>query len=185
MWQDWIQIEAFKYPFLSNQQLKNWIYKTENEKEKKKWNDKQKDIKDRKRLKWRDTGAESFWPLRRRSYQRVAMAEWLLCRSTCRRGRCWDLLNRLDRDFLRCLMELTLFYLCAISARALYAKRQSTSVDPAFAKKAPPQPFQCVPGHRWVIDKNVAGQGQCDKWESLPQTLNRLSGVKQARATEY
>lgn len=146
----------------------------------------QTERQERKRLKWRDTGAESFWPIRRRSYQRVSMAEWLLCHSTCRRGRCWDLLNRLDRDFLRCLMELTLFYLCAISVRALYAKRQSTSVDPAFAKKAPPQPFQCVLDHCWVIDKNVVGQGQCDKWESLPQTLNRLSGVKQqARATEY
>lgn len=71
--------------------------------------------------------------------------ESLLCHLTCRRGRCWDPLNRLDRDFLRCLMELTLFYLCAISARALYAKRQSTSVDPAFAKKAPPQPSPMCP----------------------------------------
>lgn len=83
-------------------------------------------------------------------------------------------------------MELTLFYLCAISVRALYAKRHSTSVDPAFAKKAPPQPFQYVPDHCWVIDKNVVGQGQCDNWERLPQTPNRLSEVKQQpKATEY
>lgn len=116
----------------------------------------------------------------------ASMAERVLCHSTCRRGRCWDLLNWLDRDFCRCLMELTLSYLCAISVRALYAKRQSTSVDPAFAEKVPPQPFQCVLEHCWVIDKNVVGQGQCDNWETLPQTLNRLSGVKQqARATEY
>lgn len=55
-------------------------------------------------------------------------------------------------------MELTLFYLCAISVRALYTKRQSTSVDRISAKKAPPQPIQCVPRHCWVIDKNVVGQ---------------------------
>lgn len=120
----------------------------------------------RKRLKWRDTGAESFWPARRRSYQRVTMLEWLLCHLTCRQERWWNLLNRLDRDFLRRLMDLTLFYLCAISVRALYAKRQSTSVNPAFAKKAPPQHFQCVLDHCWVIDKNVEGQHQCDDWES-------------------
>lgn len=107
---------------------------------------------ERKSLKWRDTGAESFWPIRQRSYQWVTMAEWLLYHSTCRGGSCWDLLNRFDRNFLRCLMELTLSYLRAISVRALYAKRQSTSVDLAFAKKAPPQPFQCVLDHRWVID---------------------------------
>lgn len=130
--------------------------------------------RERERLKWRDTGAESFWPIWRRSYQRVTVAEWVLCHSTCKRERCWVLLNGLDRDFLRCLMELALFYLCAISARALYAKCQSTSVDSAFAKKAPPQPFQCVPGHCWVIDKNVVGQGQCDNSESLPQSPNRL-----------
>ena len=132
--------------------------------------------KERKRLKWRDTGAESCWPARRRSYQWVTAVEWLLCHTTCRQGRRRDLLNGLDRDFLRCLMELTLFYLCATSVRALYAKRQSTS----------PQPFQCVRDHCRVIDKNVVGQGQCDNWESLPQILNRLSGVKQqATATEY
>lgn len=116
----------------------------------------------------------------------ASMAERLLCHSTCRRGRCWELLNWLDRDFRQCLMELTLSYLRAISVRALYTKRQSTSVDPAFAEKSPPQPFQCVLDHCWVIDKNVVGQGQCDNWEALPQTPNRLSGVKQqARATGY
>lgn len=69
-----------------------------------------------------------------------------------------DLLNGLDRDFLSCRMELTLFYLRAISVRALYAKRQSTSVDLAFAKKASPQPIQCVPDHCWIIEENVVGQ---------------------------
>lgn len=118
------------------------------------------------------------WVILTRMAEVISMSHYdgVLCHSTCRRGRCWELLNWLDRDFLRCLMELTLFYLRAISVRALYAKRQSTS----------PQPFQCVQDHCWVIDKNVVGQGRCDDWESLLQILNRLSGVKQqARATEY
>lgn len=81
------------------------------------------------RLKQKDTGAESFWPAWRRSCQRVTMADRLLCQLTCRQERWCGLLNRLDRDFLHRLMELTFFYLRAISARALYAKRHSTSVN--------------------------------------------------------
>lgn len=106
----------------------------------------------------------------------LALTDWVFCHPTCRRGRCWDLLNRLDRNFLHCLMELTLFYLRAISVSALYAKRQSASVDLAFAKQAPPQPFQCVPHHCWLIHKNMVDQGKCDNW-------HRQCGVKQPAET--
>lgn len=85
------------------------------------------------------------------------------------RGRRRGLLSRLDRDFLRRLMELTLPYLRAISARALYATRQSTSANPASAKEAPPQPFQCVPPHRRVIEKNVEGKRHRDNQESVSE----------------
>lgn len=86
-----------------------------------------------------------------------------------RRERRRGLLSRLDRDFLRRLMELTLPYLRAISARALYAMRQSTSANPASAKGAPPQPFQRVPPHRRVIEKNVEGKRQRDNQESVSE----------------
>lgn len=125
-----------------------WVWKTRTDKQIREW----------ERLKQRDTGAESFWPIR--SYEWVAVTEWVFCHLTCRQGRCWDLLNGLDKDFLCCLMELTLFYLCAISVRALYTKCQSISVDSTFAKKASPQPFQRVLDHCWIIDRYVVGQGQ-------------------------